>query len=221
MDYDYISSMKVEELKTYLKQRGLKITGRKVEFVARVFCAHENNVELVKTAVEIEGDLHDAYERKLNIDGVQLPGPVAMDIGWLEEEDWKCFWPMVLCPDIFNYLTFYPSELGSMDLCDYKTCKAYSYFKSGWLQELEYHSVSTDSEYCFIRGESRKSQSINDTFHKLWIAFEKKTAKIRRAHCSCMAGMGQTCNHVAAALFRIEAMVRIRLNKPFLYKPGK
>ena len=55
MDHDYISSMKVEELKTYLEQRGLKITGRKVELVARVFCAHENNVELVKTAVEIEG----------------------------------------------------------------------------------------------------------------------------------------------------------------------
>ena len=49
MDYDYISSMKVKELKTYLKQRGLKITGRKVELVAQVFCAHENNVELVKT----------------------------------------------------------------------------------------------------------------------------------------------------------------------------
>ena len=73
--------MKVEELKNYLKQRGLKITGRKVELVARVFCAHENNVELVKTAVEIEGDLRDAYERKLKIDEVQLPYPVSMDIG--------------------------------------------------------------------------------------------------------------------------------------------
>ena len=74
--------------------------------------------------------------------------------------------------------------------------------------------MSTDSEYCFIRGESRKSQSINDTFHKLWIAFEKKTTKIHCAHCSCMTGIGQTCNHAAATLFRIEAMVRIGLTNP-------
>ena len=38
MDYDDISSVKVEELKTYLKQRGLKITGRKVEL--HEFFAH-------------------------------------------------------------------------------------------------------------------------------------------------------------------------------------
>ena len=28
------------------------------------------------------------------------------------------------------------------------------------------------------------------------------------AHCTCMAGLSQTCNHVAASLFRIEAAVR-------------
>ena len=55
----------------------------------------------MKTDVEIEGDLRDAYERKLEIDEVQLPYPGSMDIGWLEEEDGKCFWPMVLFPHIF------------------------------------------------------------------------------------------------------------------------
>ena len=29
-----------------------------------------------------------------------------------------------------------------------------------------------------------------------------------------MAGMGQSCNHVAAALFRVEAMVRLCLTNP-------
>ena len=54
MDYEFISSMKVEELKDYLKLRGLKVSGRKVELVARVFSASENNVPLIKSAVEIE-----------------------------------------------------------------------------------------------------------------------------------------------------------------------
>ena len=55
--------MKVDELKTYLRQRGLKVTGRKEELVACVFCAHENKVSVVLSAVEIEEDLRKAYEK--------------------------------------------------------------------------------------------------------------------------------------------------------------
>ena len=36
------------------------------------------------------------------------------------------FWPMLLYPDIFNYLMFYPTQLDSTDLSDYKNLKAYS-----------------------------------------------------------------------------------------------
>ena len=50
--------MKVEELKDYLKLRGLKVSGRKVELVAQVFSASENNVPLTKSAVEIEKELY-------------------------------------------------------------------------------------------------------------------------------------------------------------------
>ena len=107
---------------------------------------------------------------------------------------------------------FYPSELCSKDLSDYKNSKAYSCYKSGWLQPLQYHNLS-ESKYCIIKGKCRKSQSIKDPFHKLWIIFEK-TAKIRTCHSTCMAGMGETCNHVAAAMYRVEATVRIGLTNP-------
>ena len=87
-------------------------------------------------------------------------------------------------PIFFNYLTFYPNELGSRDLCDYKTCKAYSYFKSGWLQELEYHSVSMDGEYCFIRGECRKSQSIGVEQMAVFLFFQFIRAVFTRDDCT-------------------------------------
>ena len=51
-----ISSMSVEELKKYLRLHGLRITGRKQELVARVFAAAENNVQPVKSAMEIENE---------------------------------------------------------------------------------------------------------------------------------------------------------------------
>ena len=49
---------------------------------------------------------------------------------------------MLSYPDIFNFLMFYRSELGSKDLSDYKNSKAYSYYKSGWFQPLQCHNIS-------------------------------------------------------------------------------
>ena len=128
------------------------------------------------------------------------------------------FWPMLLYPDIFNYLMFFPPELGSNDLNDYKISKAYSYHKSGWLQPLLYHDL-TSSTFWTPKGECRKSQSVNDPFHKLWIILEK-SAKIWSCYCICMAGMGETCNHVAAAMFRVESTVRTGLTNPSCNSSG-
>ena len=123
----------------------------------------------------------------------------------MEEDEGMEFRPMLSYPDIFNFLMFYPSELGTIDLSDHKNSKAYSYYKSRWLQPLQYHNL-LGSKYCIIRGDCRKYQSIKDPFYKLWTILEK-TAKIRACHCTCMAGMGETCNHVAAAMYRVEAAV--------------
>ena len=114
-------------------------------------------------------------------------------------------WPMLLYPDIFNYLMLFPSELGSKDLNDYKNFKACSYHKSGWLQPLLYHNFA-GKNFCILKGECEKSQSVNDPFHKLWIILEK-SAKIQSCHCTCMVGMDETCDHVAAAVFRVGAAV--------------
>ena len=66
---------------------------------------------------------------------------------------------MLLYPDIFNYLMFYPTQLGSTHLSDYKNAKAYSYYQSGWLQPLYFHKLF-GSKYCIFKGECRQSQRI-------------------------------------------------------------
>ncbi len=42
-----------------------------------------------------------------------------------------------------------------------------------------------------------------------WIAAEEN-GRILAAHCDCMAGLGESCSHVASLLFAIESGVRIR-----------
>ena len=80
------------------------------------------------------------------------------------------------------------------------------------MQPLLYHNLK-GSDFCILKGECRKSQSVNDPFHKHWIIL-KKSAKIRSCHCICMAGMGKTCNHVATAIFPVEAAVCTALTNP-------
>ena len=142
MDFELLEKMKVEDLNDYLKIRGLKVTGTKKELVDRVFAAVENGVQPVKKVVETESDLITDYKNNLKIDDFPIPDPFKIPHGWMEEDEGMTFWPMLSYPDIFNFLIFYPSELGSKDLSDYKNSKAYSYYKSGWLQPLQYHNLS-------------------------------------------------------------------------------
>ena len=96
--------MKVDELKMYLRLRGIRVTGKKAELVSRVFVASERNEQPIKTAAEVEKDLWDEYQAKLLHGEVLLSDPVHLLSGWLGEEEGIPFWPFITYPDIFNYL---------------------------------------------------------------------------------------------------------------------
>ena len=214
MDFEMVQRMNVDELKKFLRLRGMKVSGKKAELVARVFCAYENDVQPTKTAEEVERELGNEYQAKLVIDDNCIPDPFVLNSGWLNEENGITSWPMISYPDIFNFLMFFPSELGSSELNDYKSCKAYSYFINGWLGPISYHPIDEKSKFCLLRADCRPSQRLNDTRHKIWVCVSKSDHKIKKAHCSCMAGMSETCNHVAALFFRVEAAVTSGLTNP-------
>ena len=122
--------------------------------------------------------LKTEYLAKLKIDDRDISGPFKILHEWMNKDEDMKFWPMLLYPDIFNDLMFSPSELGTDDSNDYENSKAYKYHKSSWLQPLLYHNLTGSSNSCILKGECRKSQSVNDLFHKLWIILER-SAKIR------------------------------------------
>ena len=80
MDLDMLSKMKVDELKNFLRLRGLKVSGRKEELVARAFVGIENNVQIVQTAEEVEAVIRKQYLAKLSValsdkDTEEIPDP--------------------------------------------------------------------------------------------------------------------------------------------------
>lgn len=55
----------------------------------------------------------------------------------------------------------------------------------------------------------RHSQRLSDTPLSCWMVIEE-SGEIVCAHCNCMAGLGETCTHVAAVLFYLEAVYRVK-----------
>ena len=53
------------------------------------------------------------------------------------------------------------------------------------------------------------SQKVSDTPTKTWI-ITQMNREIFSAHCDCMAGLGESCSHVGALLFFIEAALKTR-----------
>ncbi|KAJ8319444.1 hypothetical protein KUTeg_004535 [Tegillarca granosa] len=66
--------------------------------------------------------------------------------------------------------------------------------------------------HCFLRAKCTPSQRVNEEDHTVWTCVDKDTGVIRSAYCSCTAGLGQTCNHVAGLLFRLEAANKLGLS---------
>ncbi len=101
----------------------------------------------LSTAKEVEKTLSVEYNTKINSYGI--PDPFLLKNGWLKEESGICNWPPTSYPEIFNFLSFHPSELANNDLSDYKTSKAYSYYANGWLDTLEFNEINQVSSIVF------------------------------------------------------------------------
>lgn len=53
-----------------------------------------------------------------------------------------------------------------------------------------------------------------------WVIFHQNSGKILCGHCDCMAGLGESCSHVASLLWAIEAGVKQRKSLTVTEKPA-
>ena len=190
---DILRTWKVEALKLYCRQRGLKISGSKEELVSQVFAASEMKLPIVPTAEELikKTELEKA-SLLVASDGVRLPDPDTLETGWQDETNGMESWPSTNLSDVTIYLMKdHPGrdvDLVKRTLNEYKEGKGYRLFDSGFLKEVHYNKISEGSGYCFLRANCTHTMSINNTPLRVWVAVCKSSGEIFNAYCTCTAG---------------------------------
>nr|XP_054759987.1 uncharacterized protein LOC129266168 [Lytechinus pictus] len=216
LSIDEIRLWNMQQLKNFVRERNLPVSRRKEELVALVFAAKVSPhlAPVVTSPAEAAAEKTTAYADLLKIPTGSLPDPNSLE-NWIGEKDGITKWPQTMAFDIGKYLQSIDNvDLRSRLESDYKDGKSYSYFASGWLGEVYLHEIDPSVEFCFLKAKCRPSQRIRDTPWNVWVSINKKTGWVQSAYCTCFAGFGSSCNHVAALLFKIDYAWRQGLTNP-------
>lgn len=111
-------------------------------------------------------------------------------------------WPDVTYADIYNYLVLIVSFYTQNQLKAYKSLDGYNFFTNSWVNSVTGLNVGK-TNFLFL-STAKHSQSVSLPLLKVWL-ITKADGEVITGHCTCMAGLGEACSHVAAVLFAAEA----------------
>ena len=179
--YENFLQESLGELKDYLSLRGLSVTGKKRELVARAFSACERNVRVVVSDEELRSRPTVEYQQRIK----SLP----RDPRLIAEDEWRNYmttWPALDLGKVFSFILS-KKEFDSDYVGKYKVCKAYSFFASGFVDTLYSHTFVTIGEY-ILKCKVTPSQRVRDEPWEVWVAIDTN-----------WGGGGVSCLHGVAA----------------------
>ena len=88
----------------------------------------------------------------------------------------------------------------------FKSLKAFKFYADGYVQNMWLHKVP-DSDLLVMRAFCFHSLTADPAL-KVFIILSGSSGDVYSAHCNCVAGLGASCNHIAAALFALEDAVK-------------
>lgn len=133
-------------------------------------------------------------ERGIDGQVLRIPHPFKL-ARWVDD---MRLWPAVSYVDIINYFVLSEGVDGE-ELRNYKSTEAYNYFHSNKVGRVLVH---THGNYVFLKAEVERSQSISQAKHSAW-AMVQQGGVVETVGCACIAGLGRSCSHAAAVLWKV------------------
>ena len=162
--------------------------------------------------LEQSGDTKDRYLDKLKLicceedPYCQLEKPPSFSeraIEWSE-------WPDVMYGGVYNYLILTPSLYTHEQLKTYKSLEAFNQVVNGWVSDVICSvSRSSSTKLYLFTALVKHSQSLSLPSLKVWVSV-KQSGEVLCAHCTCMAGAGEACSHIASVLFMLELNTQMK-----------
>ena len=169
----------------------------------------------------LTGDSLRRYIEKISVIGGQDPFGLKKE-EWSQDPD---VFPPLTYFDMVNYLVYGSNPLyKDNEFKNYKSLDAYDRFTSGWVRNVETYVHHCDVEgssmqFYVIRGKVNHSQRLSQPPVSCWLIINGN-GSVSSCHCTCMAGLRESCSHFAAVMFLIEASVRIREKKTVTQEPA-
>ena len=77
-----------------------------------------------------------------------------------------------------------------------------------------YFRKEVSSKDVLMKAEVTPLQKLTDYLRVPWVVLDVKHGTVVSAHCTCMAGLGESWSHVEALLFKIEVQSYLSSGHP-------
>ena len=153
---------------------------------------------------ELDETAKHCYREKLDKAGLIDDSYVMQEQG-IDSVNWQD-WPRVEYPDVYNYLIQTPSlYTGERAFVHIKVWMVITFVsKLGFERVCATYTTYArrQTRYWFCQALT-KALRLSATPLKPWFA-AKMEGTIVCVYCTCMAGLGEACSHIAALLFTLE-----------------
>lgn len=207
-----IKDMTMVELKQYLKERGVTVSG----YLKPALVEIANAVEKMMLPIDPNFEKHDSLhenEEKLIIHDMEIENPFSGSHVVLNNFIYS---PPFGLYDIFNHLIYHSTDYDKQGLAAYKSFDDYRLFEEGYVESLLTKTFDNERVHLYVakvRPAMKEKIDEQNKFYDLWFILEGRGANrgsVLKARCICKGGRDGGCKHIAAAMYSLEDLLNSR-----------
>ncbi|KAL5016933.1 hypothetical protein ScPMuIL_006522 [Solemya velum] len=204
---DDLENLSVRELKGLLRDRGARISGTKRQLIERA--RGVINLKLTPRSEVINSDKEIAKQRNFEKFttplGEKLPKPDDVENKWIDSVDTV---PAVSTSDLYNYLVLNRNRTFDRNATKAKRqLKAKVFYEDKHVHSIKYCAIKDACSHCYVKCKVIPSLPTGTEKQKpdyaTWVCLSKISGHVHSAGCTCSAGDGESCNHIAALLYAL------------------